>query len=223
MLQAGLVGAVAGAAITRFAGFRRLAEISFLAPDRELLAHRGWLLAAIAGWAVFGVYWDAAAKNAAKARSSESRSSRAVHVVLANVALLLEIAPVHGFGRFLPASPLLMAAGIAVEACGLALAIWARRHLGSKWSGEISIKVAHQLIRSGPYRRLRHPIYTGLLAMYAGLVLVTGEWLAGLGLSMAGLAYWRKISLEEANLDIAFGPEYEAYRRTTWRLVPGVF
>jgi len=79
------------------------------------------------------------------------------------------------------------------------------------------------LIRSGPYRRLRHPIYAGLLAMYAGPALATGEWLALIGVAIAGLAYWRKIRLEEANLETAFGGDYEVYRRETWVLVPGVF
>jgi protein-S-isoprenylcysteine O-methyltransferase Ste14 len=59
--------------------------------------------------------------------------------------------------------------------------------------------------------------------MYAGPALVTGEWLALIGVAIAALAYWRKIRLEEANLETAFGTDYEAYRRETWALVPGVF
>ena len=100
---------------------------------------------------------------------------------------------------------------------------WARRHLGQNWSGEITIKVDHQLIHSGPYGLLRHPIYTGLLAMYAGTALVTGEWLAIIGLAMSVFAYWRKIRLEEANLKAAFGADYDVYRRETWALVPGLY
>lgn len=221
--QAALVGALLGASATRLIDFRRLATIPFFAPDRLLLSHRAFLLIAIAVWAIFGLYWEAAAKNAAAARKSESKSSRGLHVFLANAALLLEIVPICGLGRFLAVSPIVMSAGLLVEAAGLAMAIWARRHLGRNWSGEISIKQDHQLIRSGPYHRLRHPIYTGLLAMYAGMAVVTGEWLAVIGLAMAAFAYWRKIRLEEANLDVAFGPDYAAYRRTTWSLMPGIF
>jgi len=136
------------------------------------------------------------------------------------VAALLEIVPIQGFGRFLPPSYVGMAAGLAVSAMGLFLAIWARRGLGRNWSGEISIKVDHQLIRSGAYRLVRHPIYTGILAMYVGAALVTGRWLAIIGVAMAGFAYWRKIRLEEANLDAVFGADYDAYRRETWALVP---
>ena len=228
-LAASLCGAAAGALATL------LAPKKAGRPDLEALLGKGWLagdtalrpywpllLACAAGWVIFSLYWEAAARNAATAKSSESRASRGLHVLLANVALLLEM-PVRGLGRFMPPSALVMAAGVAVEAMGLLVAIWARRHLGRNWSGEIAIKVEHQLIRSGPYRRLRHPIYTGLLAMYAGPALVTGEWLALIGVALAGLAYWRKIRLEEANLETAFGGDYEVYRRETWVLVPGVF
>lgn len=109
-----------------------------------------------------------------------------------------------------------MAAGLAIEAAGLFLAIVAHRHLGRYWSGEISINVDHRLIRTGPYRKLRHPIYVALLTMYAGTALVTGTWLALAGFAMALIAYARKIRLEERNLRVAFGAEYEAYRRETW-------
>ncbi len=172
---------------------------------------------------IFSLYWEVAARGTAPASRSESHASRGVHVILTNVALLLAIAPIIGIGRFLPVSPLAMSAGLVVEAIGLALAIHARRHLGRYWSGEITIKIDHELIRSGPYGRLRHPIYTGLLTMYAGTALVTGEWLAIVGLAIAVFAYWRKIRLEEANLTLAFGAAYEAYRRGTWMLVPGLF
>ena len=220
LLQA-VWGAVVGALAVQFATHIHRTFSAF-ALDHTSLGHKQYLLAAFP-WVVFSLYWEAAAKNAAVAKSSESKVSRVLHVFLANVALLLEIAPIRGLGRFLPASYLIMAAGLAVETAGLFLAIWARRALGRNWSGEIPIKVEHELIRIGPYRRLRHPIYTGLLAMYAGAALVTGEWLAIIGLALALVAYWRKIGLEEANLNAAFGAEYDAYRRESWALLPGLF
>jgi protein-S-isoprenylcysteine O-methyltransferase Ste14 len=216
ILLGALAGAAAGAMIT-------LVRIQPAALDTELKGHKGFLLAAVACWAIFGVYWDYAGKSAKTAEKSESRSSRSVHVILANVALVLEIAPIRGLGRVLPISPLIMSAGLLVEVLGLALAIWARRHLGGNWSGAIAIKREHELIRSGPYRMLRHPIYTGILAMYTGVAIVMGEWLSVIGLAMAAFAYWRKIRMEEATLDQAFGEKYAAYRRSTWALVPGLF
>jgi protein-S-isoprenylcysteine O-methyltransferase Ste14 len=185
-----------------------------VATDRAL-PEQWQFWAAVIGWVVFSLYWEVAAKGAGAAKSSESQGSRGVHVALTNVALLLELAPVRGLGRLVPMSFAIMTAGVVVEAMGLFLAIWARRHLGRNWSGEITIKVEHELVRSGPYRRLRHPIYTGLLAMYAGAAMVNGGWLAAVGLGVAVFAYWRKIRLEEENLQVAFGGDYEEYRRET--------
>ncbi len=113
--------------------------------------------------------------------------------------------------------------GLFLQALGVLLAIWARRHLGRNWSGEIAIKVDHQLVRSGPYALVRHPIYTALLAMYAGSAVVSGEWHALLGLALAAIAYGRKIQLEETNLLESFGAGYREYCGRTWALLPGVF
>lgn len=227
LLTAALCGAVIGALFTRFSFHDSvaslIARVPWLAKDKAFEGHWPLYFCSIAGWAVFSLYWEAAAKNAAPAQRSESPWSRALHVFLVNIALIFIFIPMTGLGRYVPASSNIMIAGICVQTIGLFLAVWARRHLGRNWSGAIVIKVEHQLIRSGPYRFLRHPIYTGLLAMYAGPALVTGEWLALIGFAMAALAYWRKIRLEEAALETAFGPEYAAYRQDTWALVPGLF
>jgi protein-S-isoprenylcysteine O-methyltransferase Ste14 len=222
ILAAAAIGAAAGVKLAHLDG-RIIGRFAFFSLDQALRGHRAFLLLSIAGWALFSLYWEAAAKNASQAASSESKASRAVHVSLVNIAFLFEILPIQAFGRYLPASPLIMTAGLSIEAAGLLLAIWARRHLGRHWSGEITIKLEHQLIRSGPYRLLRHPIYTGLLAMYLGVALVTGERLALLGLAVAVFAYTRKIRLEEANLHLAFGGRYEAYKHESWALIPGIF
>lgn len=221
ILVASICGAVVGAVTVRY-GVHISSRLPALALDRSALTHGRYLFATIP-WILFSLYWEVAAKEAAEAKSSEPSGSRAFHVLLANVGVLLVIAPIRGLGRWLPASWISMAAGLAVEMLGLFLAVWARRALGRNWSGEISIKVDHQLIRSGPYQGLRHPIYTGLLAMYVGGALITGEGLAIVGVAIAIYAYWRKIRLEEANLRVAFGAEYDAYRGDTWALIPGLF
>lgn len=224
-----LGGALGGAvfAVLNFYGglseFLVSHRVSWLATDQTWHRYNRFWVCSVLGWCGFSLYWDAAAKKAGPSKESESRGSRGVHVVLANVALLMEVIPVRGLGRFVPVSVLFMGVGLAVQAAGLSIAVWARRHLGRNWSGAIAIKVEHRLIRSGPYRVLRHPIYTGILTMYAGTTLVTGEWLAVIGLAMAIFAYWRKLRLEDAVLAGAFGAEYDAYRRDTWALVPGLF
>jgi protein-S-isoprenylcysteine O-methyltransferase Ste14 len=215
-------GAIAGVLVKRI-DLRRFADIPFFAKDHALLSHPVLFYACLGCWVAFSLYWDIAAKNSSPAKSSEAKSSRGVHVFLTNAALLLIAAPIHGLGRFVSASSALMMVGLVIELAGLSIAIWARRHLGRNWSGEITIKQDHQLIRTGPYRYLRHPIYTGILTMFVGLTLATGEWLGLIGLAVAVIAYWRKTRMEEATLNAAFGAEYDAYRRDTWAVVPGVF
>ena len=178
-------------------------------------------LACFAEWAFFILYWNAAAKNSSPAKVSESRKSRRVHEILLNAGLLLVIVPVPGLReRFLPDKGLIEWIGLILETAAFALGIWARRVLGPHWSGEITIKVDHELIRSGPYRFVRHPIYTAWLGMFAATAIVSGQMHALIGFAMAAFAYRRKIRLEEANLRNVFGSDYDAYRRETWALVP---
>jgi protein-S-isoprenylcysteine O-methyltransferase Ste14 len=222
VLFAALCGAAVGG-LFKLTGHHALSEISFFAKDHALLSHSSLYYACLGCWVIFSLYWEIAAKDSAPAKNSEAKASRGVHVFLTNAALIMIAAPIYGVGRVWPASSPVMIAGLGFEIVGLSLAIWARRHLGRNWSGEITIKQEHELIRSGPYQYLRHPIYTGLLTMYVGMTVATGERLAVIGLAVAVLAYWRKTRMEEATLGAAFGGEYESYRADTWAIVPGIF
>lgn len=190
---------------------------------RRSLAHDWAIWASVGVWIFFSLYWEVAAKNSAADKESEATPSRALHVFLANAAVLLLFLPIPRLtGRFLPAQPVLIPIGLAVQIVALILAIQARRHLGRNWSGRITIKVGHELVKSGPYRIIRHPIYTGLLGIYAGTAMVIGEWHALVGLAIAAFTYWRKLRLEEANLASVFGPAWADYRSSTWALLPGL-
>src|SRR5215467_5636892 len=90
--------------------------------------------------------------------------------------------------------------GLVIQGCFFALAVWARRSLGNNWSGRIEIKVEHRLVRSGPYRWLRHPIYTAIVGMGVGMTVVFGKAMGLLGIAVIVFAYIRKIRLEEAVL-----------------------
>jgi protein-S-isoprenylcysteine O-methyltransferase Ste14 len=182
------------------------------------------MMAAIVLIALFDIYWSAAAKNSAAARSSESRSSRGLHLAVLNGGVLLLILSVPGLThRFLPASWLLALPGLAIEMAGIAFAIWSRRHLGSNWSGEVRLASGHQLVRTGPYAHIRHPIYTGVLLMYLGVALVSGEIHALIALVVILLAYLRKIGLEDKLLAENFGSDWDAWRRRTWALAPPIY
>ena len=175
-------------------------------------------------WVLFSIYWSIAARNKAPTKSSESTGSRQLHLILVNVALLVLIIPVPGLTlRFLPHQRWLMWAGLAIQAVFILFAVWARRSLGSNWSGEVRIATEHRLVRSGPYRFIRHPIYTAVLGMYCGTALVSGEIHALVAIVLVTVAYWRKIRMEERALAESFGAEHEAYRRETWAWVPGLY
>jgi protein-S-isoprenylcysteine O-methyltransferase Ste14 len=174
-------------------------------------------------WILFLAYWSGAAKNAAPTIREESAASRAVHTRLLNGSLLLLFLPVPGLRwRFLPLVLSVIVIGLALQALGFGLAMWARRHLGRYWSGAVAVASDHQLVRTGPYRLVRHPIYSAMFAMYAGTTVVSGELHAVVALLILAGAYWRKIPQEERTLCEVFGEGYETYRRKTWALVPGI-
>ena len=213
------MGAVGGALLVIMRGHSHVARAM-----TALFTFSPGMRASLGLWLGFSIYWGLAAKDSAATRTSESWWSRQLHVTLVNVALLLLVLPVPGLKRrFLPASRALVIAGLAIQAAFALLAVWARRHLGSNWSGEVRIAKEHQLVRTGPYRWVRHPIYTAVLGMYCGTVLVSGEIHALLATVIVILAYRRKISMEERALREAFGAEHESYREETWAWIPGVY
>ena len=213
-LIAGVIGGIIGGSLA--ANHHQVANTLFhLSPA---------MLAAIALIALFSVFWSAVSKNSAPTQSSESFWSRRLHLIVLNLGVLLLILPVPGLTRqILPASHLLEALGLVIESAGILFAIWARRHLGRNWSGEVRIATDHQLIRSGPYQFIRRPIYTGVLAMYLGAMLVSDQLHALIAMAVITLAYLRKLRLEEQILSQNFGPAWDDYRRHSWALLPPIF
>lgn len=174
-------------------------------------------------WAIWGVFWMAAAVNTKPTRWQEPILSRALHIIplLLCAALFARPRWLPPFlaAHVLPSGNLLPALGAVLAAAGLALAAWARAHLGRNWSGTVTVKQDHALVRSGPYRVVRHPIYTGLLLALIGTALAIGAWRGLLGVVCALLGFLWKIHVEESRMRQTF-PEYENYRRRTSALIP---
>ena len=126
------------------------------------------------------------------------------------------------YARFLPASALGFWIGTAIVAAGLAFAIWARVFLGRNWSGTVTLKEQHELIRGGPYRWVRHPIYTGLLFAFLGSAVALGQWRGLLAVLIVFVALWRKLRMEERWLTEMFGEQYARFRQEVAALVPFV-
>ena len=138
-----------------------------------------------------------------------------------NSGLLLLFVPLPFLShRLVPESFLLTTIGIVVQLLFFSLAAWARRELGRNWSGAIGTFEGDQLIRSGPYRVVRHPIYTAMLGMSASTALVSMTPHAIAGFLLIAIAYTRKVRLEESHLRAVFGEDYEVYRRKSWAIIP---
>ena len=175
-------------------------------------------------WIAFVVYWNVAASNTARTVRSESSRSRAVHQWLMLASLALFFAPLPLLDRrILPVGAIWVPLGLALHAGSFAFALAARRTLGRNWSGAITEKEDHQLVQSGPYRIVRHPIYTAMIGMSVGTAVVSGDLHAFLGAALLAVAYARKLRLEERNLDAVFGARYAEYRRTTRAIIPWVY
>ena len=174
-----------------------------------------------APWAVFAVWWTVRAFSAARTERVEASRSRVAFLVLAAAGVLFLLAPPEPLRRSLwPVSTPLLCAALALEVAGIAFAIIAREYLGSMWSGRVTLKEDHRIIQSGPYRFVRHPIYTGVLTAVVGAVLARGSaaGVAGFVLIAAGLA--RKIVAEEALLREHFGAAYDDYRKKVAAIIP---
>src|SRR5262249_9107777 len=122
--------------------------------------------------------------------------------------------------RIVPQNGVVSIGGLLLTLGGLLFSVWARIALGANWSGTVTIKSGHNLIRSGPYRRIRHPIYTGLLASVVGTVLLEGEVRSFLGLADILLALYRKANREEKFLSEEFGDGFVEHAKHTGMFLP---
>ncbi len=178
-------------------------------------------------WVVWMAYWFIASRNVKTVRRVESPLSRAGHAVPLIVAVAL-VWPNRLPGDFLggaifPPNDALYPAGVLLVAAGLAFACWARYVLGRNWSGIVTVKKDHELIRTGPYRYVRHPIYTGLLLAFIGTALARDEWRGVLAVVIVYAALWRKYRLEERWMVESFGDAYRRFRDEVPALIPNPF
>jgi len=185
-------------------------------------------LAALVPWLIFfATWWIWSWRARAEVARAETVASRYFHLVLLYAsflllgARLLPLGPVSA--RLYEAGPAAGWAGIALEVGGLAFAIWARAALGANWSLNVAVKRDHRLVLAGPYGIVRHPIYTGLLAMFLGAALAFGTAAGFAGTLLMAIAYLRKIRLEERWMREEFGDAYDTYAARVRALVPFVF
>lgn len=177
-------------------------------------------------WILVGVVWMVGAFFSKPVERKEPLSSRLVQLgwgILIVLLLSLRNFPWGPLGlRVIPSSLLLAYLGLAMDWGGIAFAIWARFYLGSNWSARVTIKKDHELIRSGPYAIVRHPIYAGFLFALAGTVIAIGQIRAILALAIVAVGLRFKARTEERFMREQFGEQYARYEQEVKSLIPWV-
>jgi protein-S-isoprenylcysteine O-methyltransferase Ste14 len=183
-----------------------------------------WLFPTV--WALWCLYWLIAARGVKPVQRTESVDSRLTHYLPLALAILLLAWPEFGgpllSRHILPPSAGLFWIGAVLLFTGLLFSVAARLRLGGNWSGTVTVKQDHSLIRSGPYRLVRHPIYTGMLLAIAGNAVARGEWRDVLAFALIAAAFWLKIRIEERFMLAQFGEAYARYQKEVPALVPGL-
>ena len=177
-------------------------------------------------WLAFIAFWIVMARGGKTVAEREDLFSRWSHYGPLAVAVYLFVAPDVLVpvlnARFAPESLALVQFGAALTFIGVAFAVWARLRLAGNWSSDVTLKRDHELIVDGPYRWVRHPIYTGVLVALIGTGLAIGEWRAPVAVVLAGVAWWRKLTIEEVVMRRQFGDAYVRYAERTRALIPFV-
>jgi len=173
-------------------------------------------------WIAWATYWFIASRSAAATQSSEGLLARLQHLLPLAIGFALIFS--GGNLRLIPGKwhhlrPLAYA-GTTLTAFGLLFSAWGRYHLGQYWSGIISLKEGHRLVRTGPYKLVRHPLYTGFLSAVLATAIAATTYDALLGALLILTAYSLKIRREEKVLLNAFGEEYVQFKRETPALIP---
>jgi protein-S-isoprenylcysteine O-methyltransferase Ste14 len=175
-------------------------------------------------WLVFAAYWLLSMRNLKPVKSREPAANRGLQIVVIVIAALLVFSDMAAHTvlrrRFVAHSATVYDLGLAMACAGIAVAIWARYHIGAYWSGRVTLKQDHKLIQSGPYARVRHPIYSGLLLAWAGTVLAIGRWSALVALVAVITVVVTKAMREQRVLEQEFGEQYRDYKRRAGFLFP---
>lgn len=178
-------------------------------------------------WIIFLIVWLLAATSTKPSAYRESRAQRMRYWILLVIAYLLLIngrrLPFPLNVRVIPHMEVIAWAGVVLSIAGLAFSIWARVTLGRNWSGAVTLKEGHELIEGGPYRLVRHPIYTGLISMFLATVIVLGHVGGIVGALLVLVSFWIKLGDEEKLMLKQFPDQYAAYQQRVKRIIPFVF
>jgi protein-S-isoprenylcysteine O-methyltransferase Ste14 len=181
-------------------------------------------------WIAFLLYWQIIKAASTKTKTTQrlepaaSRILRAVAFLLVIVLLATPRIPLPWLYHPLwPSGIWPFAVGAAVTVAGLLFAVWARQHLGSNWSRSVAIKQGHELITTGPYALVRHPICTGILTGFLGTAIALSQVRGVIAFVLVFLVFWAKLRMEEEWMRSQFGETYATYAHQTAALGPYLF
>jgi protein-S-isoprenylcysteine O-methyltransferase Ste14 len=175
-------------------------------------------------WIAFLIYWQIKAIDTKATQRLEPAASRILRVLTFLIAIVLfsitRIPLPWLYVQLWPSGywPFWLGAGLTVA--GLLFAVWAREHLGRNWSRSVTIKKGHELITTGPYAVVRHPIYTGILIGFLGMAIAISQVRGFIACVLIFLVFWFKLRMEEKWMRSQFGETYATYARQTAALVP---
>jgi protein-S-isoprenylcysteine O-methyltransferase Ste14 len=175
-------------------------------------------------WGVFVVVWLLAAIFTKRTVYRESGGKRLRYMIPILLGWFLvfrgyRLGPPFNV-HIIPETDAILVAAAVLCLCGLGCCLWARAVLGRNWSGTVTLKEDHELIVRGPYRLVRHPIYTGLLAMLLATAMEQGHIAGLIGLVLAFLSFWIKSGNEEEVMFNQFPDQYAAYQERVKRIIP---
>jgi protein-S-isoprenylcysteine O-methyltransferase Ste14 len=176
-------------------------------------------------WGAWALYWlisSVATKPTLRRESLIRRLGYVLPLLIGGILIGAHRAPWSRWlaTRLWPHSALPPRIGLALVVAGLAFAVWARMHLGRNWSGIVTVKEGHELIRTGPYAFVRHPIYTGLITAALGTAVVSATVRAALGVAIIAASFVVKSRVEERFMRETFGEQYARYREAVPALIP---
>ena len=173
-------------------------------------------------WFLWLAYWLIEARNTAPTQKSESLLTGVLYRGATIIAILLIFGLKRPWAQIWPVSVPLLCIAVILMLCGFSFAIWARRHIGRYWSARVTLKEGHQLVESGPYSLVRHPIYSGLLLSMAATVMTIGTLQSVCGYALLVGALIFKLAAEERLLAANLGQAYQDYQKRVRALIPGV-
>src|SRR6202789_3450737 len=175
-------------------------------------------------WIFFFLFWQIKAVNTKTTQRLEPAASRILRVFIFLIAIILLSIPRIPlpwlYLEFWRSGLWPFWLGAAVTIAGLLFAVWARVYLGRNWSRSVTIKQGHELITTGPYTMVRHPIYTGVLTGLLGTAIALSQVRGFLAFVLFFLAFWIKLRMEEQWMRSQFGEAYDSYAHQTAALVP---